>query len=135
MNITQETDYAIRAVVSLAEVGENTRLDAKYISEKCSIPLRFLLKLLRKLTNKKIINSFRGVNGGYSLGKSPFDITFKDIVEAIEGPIVINKCIASVDNCNANKNGDCLVHDEFYKIQKILEEALNKVTIGDVINK
>lgn len=132
MNITQESDYAIRAVLIIAQIGENNRIEAKKIAEEGCIPLRFLLKLLRKLTQSGIIMSYRGINGGYTLGKSEKEITLKDIIESIEGPINISRCLDSIYNCNANKEGACSVHNEFSRIQKILIEELSSKSIADL---
>lgn len=133
MNITQESDYAIRATLIIAQTGENNRIEAKKIAEEGCIPLRFLLKLLRKLTQSRIVISYRGINGGYTLGRSPKEITLKDIIEAIEGPIRINKCLENIHNCNANKLGKCSVHDEFQRIQNILIDELSSKNIAGIL--
>lgn len=133
MNITQESDYAIRATLIIAQTGENNRIEAKKIAEEGCIPLRFLLKLLRKLTQSRIVISYRGINGGYTLGRNPREITLKDIIEAIEGPIRINKCLENIHNCNANKLGKCSVHDEFQRIQDILIDELSSKNIAGIL--
>ena len=97
MNITQEADYAIRALLILAKEGEGEKLDAKTISERGRIPLRFLLKLLRKLIQAGIVRSYRGVNGGYALNRYSKDINLREIIEAIDGSISINRCIIDKD--------------------------------------
>lgn len=132
MNITQESDYAIRAVLIISKVGENDRIEAKKISDEGSIPLRFLLKLLRKLTQSGLIVSYRGINGGYALGKSADEIYLKDIIEAIEGSININKCLENVQNCNANRKGVCSVYKELSRVQKILIEELSRKSIAEL---
>lgn len=127
MNITQESDYAIRAVLCLSILGEDKILEARIISENQSIPMRFLLKLLRKLKTAGIVKSYRGVKGGYSLGRSPENITLKDVIEAVEGPICINRCTYSPEECNANKNGKCAVHHALIGVQKKLIRELEEV--------
>ncbi|WP_138203056.1 RrF2 family transcriptional regulator [Haloimpatiens lingqiaonensis] len=127
MNITQETDYAIRAVLCLTVAGEGKILEARVISERQSIPMRFLLKLLRKLKSAGIVKSYRGVKGGYSLGRAPENITLKDVIEAVEGPICINRCTYSPQECNANKNGKCAVHHALMGVQKKLIRELEEV--------
>ena len=93
MRITQETDYGFRVILYLSKLGYGEKIEAKSISKDQGIPLRFLLKLLRKLTRHGIIKSYRGVNGGYSLNRMPDEITLKDVIEAIDGPIFINRCL------------------------------------------
>ncbi|MDP4143691.1 MAG: Rrf2 family transcriptional regulator [Bacillota bacterium] len=135
MNIKQETDYAIRAVLILAKWGMENKLDAKTISEKGNVPLRFLLKLLGKLSQANIIKSYRGVNGGYELSREARDITLKDVVEAIEGPIAINRCIYDKEACNANKIGYCAIHKAMCNIQNTLIRELEKVNFEDLKNE
>ena len=135
MNINQESDYAFRIVLMLCKEGLDNRLDAKSLSEKGNIPLRFLLKLTRKLTQSGIVKSFRGVNGGYAITKEPKDITLKNIVEAIQGPIIITRCIYDNQACSANKIGHCAVHNALSNIQNTLVDELDKVNFEKLKNE
>lgn len=132
MNITQESDYAIRAVLILSKNTEKDILDAKTICELGNIPLRFLLKLLRKLIKSGIIKSYRGINGGYSLAKVPVDINLRNIIEAIEGPITINRCLYDKDSCSAGKGDNCAIHGALYKVQSKMIAELEKVNFEDL---
>ena len=69
MRITHEADYAIRVVYCLAYAGH--RLSAKEISEQTGVTQRFALKILRKLIQADLIQSFKGVSGGYILNRTP----------------------------------------------------------------
>lgn len=132
MNITQESDYAIRAVLILAN---NPRvIDANSISEEGSIPIRFLLKLLRKLGQAGIVKSYRGINGGYTLNKEPKEINLLNVVEAIEGKITINRCLYDPETCNSNKNGDCAIHRALFNIQSKLRNELEGINFEDLKN-
>lgn len=133
MNITQESDYAIRAVLILA--NQKDILDAKTIGEKGNIPLRFLLKLLRKLTSAGIVKSYRGVNGGYVLNRLPRDINLKIIIEAIEGPITINRCLYDKETCSANKGSNCCIHKALYDVQSNLIRELESVNFETLLDE
>lgn len=135
MNINQESDYAFRIVLMLSKEGLGNRLDAKFLSEKGNIPLRFLLKLTRKLTQAGIVQSFRGTSGGYSISKDPKDITLKDVVEAIQGPIIINRCIYDSTACSANKTGHCSIHRALGGIQNTLLSELEKINFDMLKNE
>ncbi|HAN44287.1 MAG TPA: Rrf2 family transcriptional regulator, partial [Ruminococcaceae bacterium] len=87
MNITLETDYAIRIVYCVAK--QNKRVDAKTIAESSGVTLRFSLKILRKLVASGIIKSYKGTKGGYELAKDPGQISLKDVIETIEGPYML----------------------------------------------
>lgn len=132
MNITQESDYAIRALMILST--NNAVLDASSISEKGKIPNRFLLKLLRKLCKAHIVKSYRGVNGGYLLDKQPKEINLLNVIEAIEGKIAINRCLYDQETCNASKNGKCAVHRALFNVQSKLCEELEKINFEDLKN-
>ena len=135
MNINQETDYALRIVLMLCKEGLDNRLDAKYLSEEGKIPLRFLLKLTRKLTQAGIVKSFRGTNGGYTITREPKNITFKDVVEAIQGPIIVNRCLYDKKACSANKSAHCSIHKALSGVQNTLVEELSKLNFEKMKNE
>ncbi|APH15811.1 Rrf2 family protein [Clostridium sporogenes] len=134
MKITQEADYALRVILHLSKLGYGEKVEARIIAEKERLPLRFLLKLLRKLTKSGIVVSFRGVKGGYALNKQPKDINLKDVIEAIDGPICINRCIYDPKYCNAGKNGNCEIHGTLCKIQKKLVSELEAVNFQEILD-
>ncbi len=135
MKITQEADYALRVILHLSKLGYGEKVEARIISEEEELPLRFLLKLLRKLKKAGIVVSFRGVKGGYALNKQPKDINLKDVIEAIDGPICINRCIYDPKYCNAGKNGNCQIHKTLCKIQKKLVNELEAVDFQDILEQ
>lgn len=132
MRITQEADYSLRVVLHLSKIGYGEIVDAATIAEKEHLPLRFLLKLLRKLIASGIVKSYRGVKGGYALNKLPKDITLRDVVEAIDGPICVNRCIADPAYCNANRVGKCEIHNALAAIQMSFVKSLEKVNFEDL---
>lgn len=133
MRITQEVDYALRVISYLSKLGISKRIEAKIISEQENIPIRFLLKLLRKLVSHEIIKSYRGINGGYALNKFPKDISFYDIIVAIEGPIHVNKCLLDSMNCNLNRSSNCKLHKNLFEIQQNLVKDLKSRTFDLLI--
>ena len=135
MNINQESDYALRLVLMLSIEGLDNKLDAKFLSEKANIPLRFLLKLTRKLVQAGIVKSYRGINGGYAITKEPKNITLKDVIEAIQGPIIVTRCIYDNQACSANKIGHCAIHKALGNIQNKLVDELEKVNFETLKNE
>ena len=98
MRITLESDYALRIVSALAKTEE--KIDAKTLSDEVSVTQRFTLKILHKLVAGDFVKSYKGVNGGYRLNVSPENITLKDIIELIDGPIAISRCLESSEECS-----------------------------------
>ncbi|MCX7714454.1 MAG: Rrf2 family transcriptional regulator [Clostridia bacterium] len=130
MKITREADYALRIVAMLS--GEKVQIEAKQISEKKAIPYRFTLKILRKLVKSGIVKSFRGVNGGYALNKEPSEITVKSIIEVIDGPIAVNKCIENHNACANSKT--CQLRKYLLLGQTAFENELEKVNFEMVLS-
>lgn len=133
MKITQEVDYALRVVLYLSKLGYGEKIEAKAISENENIPLRFLLKLLRKLTQVDIIKSFRGVNGGYALNKLPEEITLRQVVEAIDGPVYVSRCQIDPAGCNLSRANKCEIHRALGKVQSKIIMELEGINFKDLI--
>ena len=134
MRITLESDYALRILTAMA--GYDGVTDAKTISADTSVTIRFTLKILHKLVQGDLVQSFKGVNGGYKLKADPTDITLKTVIELIDGPIAIAKCVDSEECCTLNHDKTaCVYHHIFDTISIDLARRLEKITIADVINK
>ncbi len=129
MKITREADYALRIIAELAQSGK--QLEAKTIAELNDIPYRFTLKILRKIVQAGYLKSYRGVNGGYTLNKPAEEITLKNIIEVIDGPIALNICLGG-DLCS-NK-AECRVKNKLAAIQRNLLDELDSVTFKDIID-
>ncbi|MBE6839311.1 MAG: Rrf2 family transcriptional regulator [Ruminococcus sp.] len=126
MHITLESDYAVRIVSCL--VRENKRLDAKTISEKTCVSLRFSLKILRKLVAADLVKSFKGTQGGYELAKTPSEISLYDIIETVEGTYHFSRCLDSDYECSCGKSGMCCYQRAFSNITDIVKTELKKYT-------
>ncbi|MEI7475525.1 MAG: Rrf2 family transcriptional regulator [bacterium] len=135
MKITQEADYAVRIILNLTSFSENERVEANVISENTRVPLRFTLKIMRKLTNGGILKSFRGNNGGYALLKKPSEITLLEVIQIIDGQININKCLGDKSVCSLNSLNYCVVHEELRTVQTRMVQDLENVTFESLANK
>jgi len=134
MRITLESDYALRIVTALAAKGD--RMDSKALSDETSVTPRFTFKILHKLVTGDIVKSYKGVGGGYVLSRSPSEITLKKIIELIDGPIAIARCLESDEGCALNHDkAACAYHHIFDFLSFELARKLDKITILDVINK
>ena len=134
MRITLESDYALRILTVMAEYGDIR--DAKTISADTSVTIRFTLKILHKLVQAELVESYKGVRGGYKLRKSPDSITLKEVIELIDGPIAIARCVDSEESCSLNcDKTSCAYHHIFDTISIDLAKKLSKISISDVINK
>ena len=134
MRITLESDYALRILTALA--NHTNVIDAKSLADETSVTLRFALKILNKLVGGEFVNSYKGVKGGYKLKKAPAEITLKSIIELIDGPIVIARCLGTDEECALNQDkASCIYHHIFDTISLDVAKKLNRITIQDVIDK
>ena len=134
MRITLESDYALRILTVMARYDDIR--DAKTISNDTSVTLRFTLKILHKLVGGDLVESFKGVHGGYKLKKDPREINLKEVIELIDGPIAIARCVDSGENCSLNcDKTSCVYHHIFDSISADLAAKLSGISISDVINK
>ena len=134
MRITLESDYALRIVSVLSEYDDV--VDANTIAEKTSVSLRFALKILHKLVTGNIVSSYKGAKGGYKLKISADEITLKNVIELIDGPIAIARCLESSETCSMNSDKTaCIYHHIFDKISLELAAKLESITISDVMSR
>ncbi len=128
MRVTQEADYAIRICLVLDKLGGKT--GAAQIAELACITPKIALKVLRKLNTADIVRSYKGVQGGYELAREGNELTVLNIVETIDGPIKISKCLECDYECSRNENKVCCkMHLAFGAINKNLADDLSRITV------
>ena len=111
-------------------------IDAATFAEKTSVTQRFTLKILHKLVQGGLVSSYKGVNGGYKLKASPESITLKKVIELIEGPIAIMRCLGNGEACTMMSDKTaCIYHHIFDEISLELSSKLNNITIADVLGR
>lgn len=132
MNINQATDYGFRAVLFLAQQPHGEVVEAQTIANSQVVPMRFLLKIMPSLIRTGIVRSQRGVGGGYALARHPKDITLLDVVEAIEGPIFLNRCLLDEGLCSKQGPPSCQIHQALAEIQQRLSNDFNNYNFADL---
>ncbi|MEW6585674.1 MAG: Rrf2 family transcriptional regulator [Nitrospirota bacterium] len=123
MEITRETDYAIRCVYYLTRNRDRVSM-VDEIARSMSIPKSFLAKIVQKLAKVGIVKSFRGMKGGFQLAKDPIKLNLYDVIEAIQGEVFINRC--AVDNKFCSRRTRCAVHPVWKTIGQRLMEHLKE---------
>lgn len=126
MHITQEADYAVRIVYCLAK--EARRMDARTISEQMAISLRFSLKILGKLAQSGLVVSYKGNRGGYELSRPAAQITLRQVIEAVEGPYRLSRCLGEdAGECSRGASGCCAFQRVFGRISGTINRELEAV--------
>lgn len=134
MRITHEADYAIRVVYCLAEAGE--KLSSKEIAEQSGITLWFALKILRKLILAGIVKSYKGSAGGYELNRPASEISLGELVECIDGPILITHCLSKEFDCSrVEKKSDCTFRKVFLSVNRTIRQELYDVKMDRFIQE
>lgn len=117
MQFRLSTDYALRIVGYIAKKGGI--ISSKEIAQNTGVSTNYTLKILRKLEQSKIVNSHRGVQGGYQLCQKPDKITLMDIICVMENTVKINSCLEENHYCSRKTVGTCsLVHAQYMNFIK-----------------
>jgi Rrf2 family protein len=88
------------------------------------MPKSFLAKILQKLARANIVKSYRGVKGGFRLARKPKEINLLEVIEAIQGPVVMNICALDKKMCRFS--GTCTIHPVWIEVRKQVEKLLRK---------
>ena len=124
MQITRQADYAIRAVRYLAKQGPNQRSATSTVAQEMKIPPSFLAKIISQLSIAGLLHTSRGARGGVTLARDAKEISLLDVVEAIDGPILLNECVGDPADCEFSN--DCLVHPIWVEAQESLVKRLRE---------
>ncbi len=134
MQITRQADYAVRAVLYLAQQGPEQRAATSHIAQDQKIPPSFLAKIVSQLSVAGILQTSRGARGGVSLARNPQDISVLEVVEAIDGPILLNECVA--DNGSSCTFGDtCPMRPVWCDAQVELVDRLSNTNFGQFVRQ
>ncbi len=133
MVITRATEYAVRTVIFLAQQPKNDIVLKKDICRTQEVTPAFLTKILQPLIKAGIVNSQRGVGGGFLLAKDPYEITMLDILQAEEGPLKLNHCLVDTSACH--RDAYCSAHEAWYEAQTQMAEVLKRHNIGDLVQR
>ncbi|MEW5920127.1 MAG: Rrf2 family transcriptional regulator [Bacillota bacterium] len=131
MQITRQTEYAIRTIIELAKAEKSKLLSTKIISQHQGIPEVFLKKTIQLLAHAGLITTQRGTQGGVRLAVAADKITIADIVTAVEGRLAINMCLSESYEC-PNKPV-CRVHRILWRAQATMLAELSRESIADLV--
>lgn len=130
MIYSRSAEYAIRALVHLAEKSEGNYLMAKQIAEQVQIPGHFLAKLLQQLARQGLLKSSKGPTGGFALLAAPSEVSLCSIVEAVDGLGDYHRCQSGLAECS--DQAPCGMHDRWKALRKEILDYLEHTSIEDV---
>ncbi|NLC55842.1 MAG: Rrf2 family transcriptional regulator [Armatimonadetes bacterium] len=128
MEITRQADYAVRAVLELALRDPEVRVPREEIAAEHGIPAPFLTKIVARLAAEGILDTRRGVKGGVRLARPAAQITLLEVIEAIDGPVLLNRCTRRPAECP--RDNHCVVHRLWTALRDDLRGRLARVDFG-----
>jgi len=128
MQITRQADYAVRALVYLAQREPEKKAATRIIAKENNIPPSFLAKIVSQLSVAGLLQTSRGASGGVSLAKPAEEISLLDVIVAIDGPILLNDCVADTSSCSYDEN--CPLKPVWCDAQRMLVDHLSKANFA-----
>jgi len=131
MHVSRKADYAVRSLAYLAGRNDPSLVLITEISEAMSVPKPFLSKIMRGLVDAELVVSQPGRRGGYRLARSAQAITFRDIIEAVEGPIHMVPCQDDeAEDCMMSEN--CTQVPIWDRIRSSMLDVFSEYTLDQV---
>lgn len=130
MHLTRQSDYGVRAVLHLATLSYGDIVQTKEIAAREDIPSKYLPSIIRTLARAGLIRTMRGNQGGVMLSRPPEEINLREVIEAIEGPIVLVQCMKGPNQC---------IHEDYCtflpvceNLQQMMVRQLEGTTFADL---
>ena len=130
LQISRKIEYGLRAMIFLASQPLERTVPFREIARRMDVPEEFLAKILKILVSRKLVRSTRGAHGGYALSRPAREVTFLDVIEAVEGPVNVNVCHdSSHDACKVS--GVCTM----YGVWKLGQQRMLEVYRGTTLDR
>ena len=135
MRVSTRGDYACRALLSLALRNTDPTpvpVSVRDIAERTGLPQPYLEQILLALKGAGVVQSKRGVGGGYVLSRAPEKITLGEIVAAVDGPISVGDFGPPHQNGACNHEGQCVLLAVWAEVGEHMREHLDTYTLADM---
>ena len=133
MKVSAKGDYACRALLELAlKDGSGTPVHVSEIAEKQKIPKKYLVQILVMLKSAGLVNSKRGVEGGYLLSRPPSEITLGEVVRIVDGPLMPVKCSTVDDSSTCELIPTCAIHPVWENVREAISDIVDNITFEDL---
>lgn len=133
MKLSTRTRYGTKALLELAlHWGEEPVL-LKAIAQRQQIPLPYLEHLIGPLVQGGIVKSTRGRRGGVSLLKPPEEVILSEVIQLLEGSIIVVECVDNPESCS--RSDLCVTHDIWDEVKEAISKVLECVTLQDLVER
>jgi Rrf2 family protein len=133
MKLSTRGRYGVRFMVDLASHYGKGPIFLTDVVARQNISQKYLGHLIRPLKAKGLINSQRGVKGGYVLAKPPSKITLKDVIEVVEGPLCLVDCVENAAACN--RSATCIFRDVWSETSQEIAKTFASVTLSTLVKR
>lgn len=132
LKLTKKVDYGILAMAQLAAQPGNV-VSARELSERFGLSTRLMANILKALAKKGIVQSVRGIHGGYALEADPNSVTLGDLVRTLEGPFSFAECSGTDgEEMLCDLMGRCPAMDVVQQVHSKIEALLDQVTCAEL---
>ncbi|MBF0479466.1 MAG: Rrf2 family transcriptional regulator [Candidatus Omnitrophica bacterium] len=132
MKLTTRGRYGLRFLLDLAMNFGHGPILLRDIALRQNISEKYLWQLVPALKNAGLVSTVRGAHGGYMLAKFPKEITLKDIVSTLEGPIVLVDCVDNDAICG--RSGECIAQVIWKEVSQSISKIFEEYTLADMVN-
>lgn len=133
MKISTRGRYSLRMMIDLATHYNDGFIALKDISERQNISKKYLEQIVPFLNRSNLLNANKGHMGGYTLAKSPSEITVREILESAEGTLTPVSCMDNTPNL-CEKCNECLTLPIYEGLYKVVNEYFESITLDDILN-
>jgi Rrf2 family protein len=130
--VRRNTDYALRLLVNLASNHNNGLVSTRAAAKEEGVPYQLACKLMQRLHKSGLVKSCMGPKGGFMLGREPSQISLREVVETIQGPISINRCLLAADACQRQR--DCGARAKLAELQRYVGDYLDRITLDELLH-
>jgi Rrf2 family protein len=131
MKLSRTVSYAVQAAIQLAQADPGATVPCSQLAAEGHMPERFLLQVLRNLVTHGILQSTRGVDGGYTLERRPDEISLLEVIEAIEGPLTSGAAVSETLPPEAQAK----LHDALQEVTANTRRELAAIKLSHLIPK
>ena len=130
IKLSRVTDYGIVLLAHFAGREDGSTRSAREVAQETRLPAPMVSKILKSLAREGLLLSHRGAKGGYSLARSPEEISVSEMIAALEGPIGLTECTVHPGACVQESN--CHVREPWQQINQVVRNALGAITLADL---
>lgn len=134
MKLSTKGRYGLKAMFELALRYSDEPVSLNIIAESQHISLNYLEQLIAPLRRAGFVTSVRGAQGGYRLARNPEEITVKDILETLEGPLAPTHCVVDAEDEGCSNMEYCVTRLIWEKIRNSIDDIVRSTTLADMVS-